>query len=211
MPDRESTHLNAANAVQHVFVDEAGDPTLFSSAGKPIVDTLGCSRFFILGKLEVDDPTVLETKLDALRYGFIADPYFAGVESFRPERKKTAVQFHAKDDCPEVRYSVLSLLRAETDSLRFHAVLCDKAKLLQREIERREGDPRYRYQPDSIYDGLVRSLFGKLHRIADKYEVCIAKRGTKDRNQALRAALEHAESDFEGKYGFSRGAAMSGP
>ena len=33
--------------VQHLFVGEAGDPTLFHSSGKPIVDTLGCTRFFM--------------------------------------------------------------------------------------------------------------------------------------------------------------------
>ena len=38
-----------------LFVDEAGDPTLFSGSGRAIVDTPGCSRFFILGGLEVDD------------------------------------------------------------------------------------------------------------------------------------------------------------
>jgi hypothetical protein len=67
-------------------VDEAGDPTLFHSSGKPIVGTPGCSRFFIIGKLEVDDPAALAKALTDLRQELIADPYFAGVESFRPDR-----------------------------------------------------------------------------------------------------------------------------
>lgn len=66
----------------HSFVDEAGDPTLFQGRGKPIVGTTGCSRFFILGKLEVDDPVGLGIRLTALREKLIAepafDPYFAG-------------------------------------------------------------------------------------------------------------------------------------
>jgi len=41
------------------FVDEAGDPTIFHDSGKVIADTPGCSRFFMLGKLEVDDPPAL--------------------------------------------------------------------------------------------------------------------------------------------------------
>src|SRR5712664_1547802 len=102
---------------QRLFVDEAGDPTLFHSSGKPIVDTPGCSRFFIIGKLEVDVPTALAKALTDLRQGLLADPYFAGVESFRPERKKTAVLFHAKDDLPEVRYRVLNLLRSAGKTL----------------------------------------------------------------------------------------------
>jgi len=156
-------------------------------------------------KLEVDDPSALTKALTELRQELLGDPYFAGVESFRPERKKTALLFHAKDDLPEVRYRVLSLLRSFGAALRFHAVVCDKLALLQREAERRQQQPGYRYQPDSIYDGLIRSLFSKLHRLADRYELCVAKRGSKDRNHAIQAALEHAERDFESRFGFSRG------
>jgi hypothetical protein len=79
-------------------VDEAGDPTLFHASGKSIVGTPGCSRFFIIGKLEVDDPAALAKDLTDLRQDLLADLYFAGVESFRPERQKTALLFHAKDD-----------------------------------------------------------------------------------------------------------------
>ena len=195
----------AAPEVQRLFVDEAGDPTLFHSSGKAIVDTVGCSRFFIIGKLEVDDPHALAQSLTSLRTELLTEPYFAGVESFRPERKKTALLFHGKDDLPEVRYRVFNLLVAAGSALRFHAVVCDKQALLKSEIERRTQDLRYRYQPDAIYDGLMRSLFSKFHRLADRYEVCVAKRGAKDRNHAIRAAIEHAERDFEATFGFSRG------
>ena len=175
-------------AIQWLFVDEAGDPTLFHASGKPIVDTLGCSRFFFIGKLEVDNPATLAKALTDLRLKLLADPYFAGVASFRPERRKTALLFHAKDDLPEVRHRVFEVLRSAGPSLRFHAVVCDKFALLKLEQTFRTQDPAHRYQPDSIYDGLIRSLFGKLHRLADRYEVCIAKRGAKDRNQAIQTA-----------------------
>lgn len=72
----------------------------------------------------------------------LADPYFAGVESFRPERKKTALLFHGKDDLPEVRYRVFNLLCAAGSALRFHAVVCDKQALLKSEMERRTQDSR---------------------------------------------------------------------
>ncbi|MDG4594672.1 MAG: DUF3800 domain-containing protein [Candidatus Contendobacter sp.] len=190
----------------HLFVDEAGDPTLFEGRrGKPLVGSPGCSRYFILGKLEVIDPAALAHKLTTLRMEMLNDPYFAGVESFRPERKKTAHAFHAKDDLPEVRYRIFSLLRAEGTALRFHAVVCDKNALLGREEAKRAADQTYRYQPNVLYDSLVRSLFSKFHRLADRYELCVARRGHKDRNQALTLALEHAERDFEATYGFSRG------
>ncbi|MFQ5435851.1 MAG: hypothetical protein ACE5FD_13315, partial [Anaerolineae bacterium] len=139
------------------------------------------------------------------RRELLADPYFTGVPSFRPERRKTALLFHAKDDLPEVRYAVYKLLRAAGDDLRFHAVVCDKEALRRRETARRQQQPRYRYRPDSIYDALIQSLFSKFHRLADQYELCIARRGKKDRNQAIKSALKAAEREFEQKFGLSRG------
>ena len=190
----------------HLFVDEAGDSTLFQGkSGKLIVDTPGCSRFFMLGKLEVDDPAKLDADLTALRQEMLADPYFAGVESFRPDKQKTAHLFHAKNDLPEVRYRVFNLLRAAGRSLRFHAVIRDKMALAKEEIAKREASPAYRYDLNAPYDDLAQSLFSKFHGIADHYHLSIAKRGQRDRNSALLAALERAENDFEQSYGFRRG------
>ena len=119
MPDSDT----ATETVQRLFVDEAGDPTLFQGRGKVIVDTPGCSRFFIIGKLDVDDPPALADPVERLRAELLSDPYFGGVESFRPERKKTALLFHARDDVPKVRYRVLCLLRRAGETLRFHGRL----------------------------------------------------------------------------------------
>lgn len=190
---------------QWLFVDEAGDPTLFNRKGEPLVGSEGCSRFFILGKLEVDDPQALSPALTNLRQEMVNDPYFAGVSSFDPARQKTALLFHAKNDLPEVRYQVLKLLARSGAALRFHAVVADKQALLQRETARRQQDPHYRYNPDSIYDHLMQSLFAKFHRLADQYELYIAKRGNRERNQAIRIAIQAAEQEFEQKFGLSRG------
>ena len=71
--------INDADALS-IFVDEAGDPTLFKGRrGKPLVGSPGCSRFFILGKLEVENPTALAQKLKELRTELLNDLYFAGV------------------------------------------------------------------------------------------------------------------------------------
>lgn len=191
--------------ILNIFVDEAGDPTLFANRRRAIVGTPGCSRFFILGKLEVDDPAGLAQRLTALREQLLANPYFGGVPSFDPARGKTAVAFHAKDDLPEVRYEVFKLLAEEGDTLRFYAVVCDKERILQDVLRRNEKEPDYRYQHNELYDGLMRSLFGKFHRLADEYEVCVARRGQSDRNEAIRVAIDHAERDFMAKFGFGRG------
>lgn len=123
----------------------------------------------------------------------------------KPERRKTSLLLHAKDDLPEVRVNVFDLLRSFDPTLRFRAVVCDKEVVRVREEKKREIFPGYRYNPDHLYDELARSLFGKFSHKADGYHLWIAKRGNKDRNAALRTALEHAEADFTQSFGFSRG------
>jgi len=52
----------------HIFVDEAGDPTLFGKkrGSDTIVGNEGCSQYFIMGKLEVHDPVAFSTALHEL-------------------------------------------------------------------------------------------------------------------------------------------------
>lgn len=188
-----------------IFVDEAGDSTLFANRRRSIVGAHGCSRYFIIGKLEVDDPAGLSHRMTELRRELLAHPYFQGVPSFDPARKKTSVMFHAKDDLPEVRYQVFDLLVREGDNLRFHAVVSDKEAVLKTVRGRNASDPGYHYHHNELYDRLMRLLFGKFHRLADDYEVCVARRGNRDRNEALRNAIDHAERDFEATFGFGRG------
>ena len=97
--DRESG-LSEQRLIHYYFVDEAGDLTLFGRRGKVLVGTPGCSRFFMLGVAQLPDPAAVERALNALRTGLLADPYFKGVPSMRPERRRTAMFFHAKNDLP---------------------------------------------------------------------------------------------------------------
>ncbi len=107
-------------SIRHYFVDEAGDGTLFNKRGRIIVGTEGCSRFFILGLLDVLGPESLAREMEELRARLLADPYFKGVPSMQPEAKKTALAFHAKDDVPEVRREVFYLTVApQTAFLRY--------------------------------------------------------------------------------------------
>lgn len=203
----ETTSSDPAPDLCHLYVDEAGTPDIFDAKGRNNIGQQGCSRFFFLGMLEVDDSVRLSEALKNLREELLADPYFNTAESFKPERKKTALLFHAKDDLPEVRVKVFDLLRSFGSELRFRAVVCDKQVIHQREVAKREQTPGYRYNPDHLYDELARSLFGRFCRMADNYRLRIAKRGNKDRNSALRTAIEHAEADFAQSFGFSRGGA----
>jgi hypothetical protein len=129
----------------HYFVDEAGDAALFAKGGKIVVATEGCSRFFIEGKLECRDVKALTDDLDRLRAELLADPYFKDVPSLDPTRKRTALNFHAKDDPTEVRFLVFKLLAKH--ELRFMAVVRDKLELLDYALQRRRIDPAYPLRP----------------------------------------------------------------
>lgn len=138
----------------HFFVDEAGDPTLFDSKGRIMVGQEGCSKTFILGKLDAADPAGLHAGLERLRGELLADPYFKRVPSMQAERGKTALAFHAKDDVAEVRREVFKVLMAL--ELRFYAVVRNKASLLDYVRQRNEREPGYRYRGDELYDTLLR-------------------------------------------------------
>jgi hypothetical protein len=132
---------------QVYYVDEAGDSTIFSRKGKILIGTEGCSRFFVLGLLEVGDIISLQNELKGLRKDLLGDPYFKGVPSMQVEAGKTAVAFHAKDDLPEVRREVYKVIR-ERDDLRFFSVVSDKFSTLAYIQSHQSHDPAYKYKPD---------------------------------------------------------------
>lgn len=182
-----------ARPVCSYYVDEAGDGTLFNRKGQVMVGKPGCSRFFVLGLAEIAHPDSLAKELSDLRVRLLGDPYFRGVPSLQPDARKTALAFHAKDDLPEVRREVFSLLLKH--DIRFFAVVRDKRSVLGYVRQRNEREPTYRYHPDELYDSLVRRLFrDRLHE-ADAYVIWFAKRGRSDRTGALRAALELARKE----------------
>ena len=182
-------------SVRNYYVDEAGDGNLFSRKGCVIVNTRGCSRFFILGLADIPDTEALGRDLRSLRQQLLADPYFEGVPSMQPEARKTALAFHAKDDLPEVRREVFALLLRH--EFRFFAVVRDKIKVVEYVRQRNERDHDYGYHPNELYDYLVRRLFrDRLHR-DDEYRIFFAKRGTSDRTRALLRALKAARNRFQ--------------
>jgi hypothetical protein len=184
----------------HYFVDEAGDPTLFDRKGRIIIDQPGCSNFFILGKMEIDDPVEVEQALEDLRAELIADPYFKHVPSMQLVNRKTAIAFHAKDDLPEVRREVFKLLLQK--KLRFNGVVRDKRDLVTYVQQQNERDVTYRYRQDEQYDLLVNELCRNLHHMAEDVRICFAKRGSRSRSAAFRLALEEAAKSFKRSFGF---------
>jgi len=172
----------------HYFLDEAGDATLFDTRGRSLIGTEGCSRFIMLGLLDVKDPVHLAREMNDLRTLLLADPYFKSVPSMQKEQRKTALMFYAKDDIPEVRREVYSLLMRH--DLRFFAVVQDKQQLLEYVRRRNQEDPTFRYHPNQAYEYQVRCLFsGRLHK-EEAYNIHFSRRGKSDRTEALREALE---------------------
>lgn len=193
---------------RYYFVDEGGDGTLFAGRGRVIINTPGCSRFFMIGLLDVADPAFLQTAFEDLRSRLIKDPYFKDVPSMQAADKKTALAFHAKDDLPEVRKEVFELLRG-MDGLRFFAVVTDKFSVLDYVRQQNERSVSYRYQPNELYDSLVSRLFkDRLHQDGG-YEIMFSKRGKSDRTSALKNALDAARQRFTNKWGITSDAPMN--
>lgn len=181
------------------YVDEAGDLSIFNAKGRNIVGTEGCSRFFILGKLDVPDPIRLAEALNELRQRLLADPYFSGVPSMSPKKRKTARMFHAKDDLSEVRREVFTLLK--TFDVRFYAVVRDKQVIIEKVKEYQRKRPDYHYRPNQLYDRCVPPLFeNRLHK-GEGYRIVFARRGSSDRTDAFEQGLQQAKSKFRQKWG----------
>jgi hypothetical protein len=194
---------NPPKSICNYYVDEAGDGTLFSAKGKVIIGQEGCSRYFMLGILEVSDSATLSNGLTQLRNRLLNDPYFRKVPSMQPKQQKTAIAFHAKDDVAEVRREVFAELM-KYDGLRFYAVVRDKFGVLT-EVRNYKNK---RYHPNLLYDQLITRLFkDRLHK-NDEYMITFATRGSSDRTQALKTALEAARRRFERKWDIHSDATM---
>lgn len=189
------------------FVDEAGDPVLFTRGGRVAIGREGCSRYFALGLTWALDPAQLERDLASLRQDLLADRYFANVPSMQREAKKTAIFFHAKDDVAEVRREVFKVLLRHP--LQFFAVYRDKESLLAEVRAQQATDPAYRYHQNHVYDRLVTRLTReRLHRDGG-YSVQFARRGASDRTAALSAAMERARLDFATRWGITSEAPLA--
>ena len=187
--------LASSSRIAHYFVDESGDGVLFNAKGQVLVGQPGGAMgHFIMGLLEADDPAALSLDLEQLRADLKADPYFKNVPSFQPERGKTAVAFHAKDDLPEVRREVFKLLLRH--SVKFYAEVRDMRAVLSYVRERNGRNGTYRYHPNELYDSSVARLFkNRLHQY-ESCRVCYAVRGSSDRTKSFADSLVLARDRF---------------
>ena len=189
----ENTMVNNST-IRSYYVDEAGDGNLFDKRGRVIIGHEGCSRYFILGAIDVADVPALTAELNTLRESLLADPYFAKVPSMQREARKTYFGFHAKDDVPEVRREVFAVIRKH--ELRFMSVVRNKFSVLEYVRGRNSNDKEYHYHPNELYDYMVRVLFKNLLHKDDVYNITFSKRGNQNRTKSLKHALEFAQERF---------------
>jgi len=174
------------------FVDETGDGVIFDAKGRVLVGTGKVQDYFTVGMVECWSLPALIDDLATLRAQLLADPYFKGVPSLKPESGKTALFFHAKDDLPEVRREVFKIL--ERHDFSFYAVVRTMSAVARRVKELNERDPTYRYRPTELYDSAVRRLFNRKLHTRPAFDVIFASRG-KARTQALREHLLKAQAE----------------
>ncbi|MFM2084849.1 MAG: hypothetical protein RLY95_1667 [Pseudomonadota bacterium] len=173
------------------FVDEAGDTTLFGRYGKPLTNTEGVSKFFMVGRLEVGNLAALQADLDALRAELLADPLLQSIPSMQAKAAKTALFFHAKDDVPEVRHAVFKLLLKH--DLRLSVVIKEKERLASAVIKHQASHPSYRYNANGhdVYDWLIGKLFLRSDwMLGASPHITFAVRGNKARTAALKDVFE---------------------
>ena len=198
---------NRQSETRYYFIDEGGDSTLFSRKGKVLIGSEGCSRFFVLGLLDVPDPAALQRSLFDLRARLMSDPYFSNVPSMQAKARKTALAFPAKDDLPEVRREVFGVLRA-MEELRFFAVVAEKWHVLEYVRQRNESDPDNRYHPNELYDYLIRRLFKERLHKSSRFRILFSKRGKADRTAALRKALTTTQNRFAKQHDLASDASL---
>lgn len=168
----------------YFFVDESGDTTFYNRNSEWIVGKEnGASKILLMGFIRTTEPEFLRKKINELKDLVLNDEYLKSI----PSMKKTKIAFHAKDDCPEVRYNVFKLLK----DLPFtcNIVVARKTKHV---FDKFSGDTQ------KLYDSLITNLFKNVLHLSSNNYIYIATRGSKKRQipleQAIQASLKYTEN-----------------
>lgn len=187
----------SAGVTNYFFVDEAGDLTILGRRGKSRLGEEGISRCFMVGMAHITDPHAVRDELDALHLRLKQEPYLTEISSMQLAEGKTHVFFHAKDDCPEVRYEVFRCMVRLP--IKVQVVVRRKKKLL----EKLRADPQEKLNENDLYDRMVTSLFKRSLHKAEKNAIYFSHRGKINREFALRTAIKRAQENFASSTGGS--------
>lgn len=162
----------------YFFVDESGDTTFYDRRGNWIVGKEnGSSKILLMGFIRTTEPEFLRRKLDELKIDILNDAYLKDI----PSMEKTLIAFHAKDDCPEVRYKVFKLLKELPFSC--NIVVARKTKKVFN---------NYSGNTQELYDSLITHLFKKVLQLSNNNYIYIATRGSRKRQQPLEEAIHNS-------------------
>ncbi|MCI8621858.1 MAG: DUF3800 domain-containing protein [Clostridia bacterium] len=162
----------------YFFVDESGDTTFYNRNGEWVVGKEnGASPLLLMGFIRTTEPEFLRRKIVGLKSEIINDAYLKDI----PSIKKTKIAFHAKDDCPEVRYKVFKLL----NDLPFkcNIVIARKTKNV---FEKYNGNTQ------ELYDSLITHLFKNILQLSNNNYIYVATRGNRKRQEPLEEAIHNA-------------------
>lgn len=175
----------------YFFVDESGDTTFYSKRGKMIVGLEnGASEILLMGFIKTMEPEYLRKKINELRLKVIKDEYLRDISSM----KKTKIAFHAKDDCPEIRYNVFKLLK----DLPFTCNIVWVRKT-NNVFEKFDGNTQ------KLYDSLITGLFKNELQLSNNNYIYIATRGNKKRQKPLEQAIQSSWDCTENKLNTTMG------
>ena len=160
----------------YFFVDESGDTTFYNRKGEWIVGKEeGASKILLMGFIRTTEPEFLRKKLNNLKNEILNDEYLKDIPSMR----KTKMAFHAKDDCPEVRYKVFKLIKELPFSCNIVV-----ARKTEHVFKKFDGDTQ------KLYDSLITNLFKNVLHLSTNNYIYIATRGNKKRQEPLENAIQ---------------------
>lgn len=181
---------------RYYFIDEAGDLTLFNRRGDVMVGQPGCSRYFMLGVAIIEDRRQVEQALAVLRASIVSMPELQGV----PSLKGTRECFHACKDHRIVREHVMRVI--EPLPVKACVIVRDKQSIAS-QAKAQFKARGIRFKDTDVYDKMVTTLVkDRLHQ-AEHSQFVIARRGKSERREHLEAAVQHAKSMYENKWGVS--------
>lgn len=162
----------------YFFVDESGDTTFYDRNGTWTVGKEnGSSSILLMGFISTTEPEFLRRKLFELQKDISNDDYFKDI----PSIKKSLVAFHAKDDCPEIRYKVFKLLKDLPFSC--NIVIARKTEKIFK---------KFNGNTQELYDSLITHLFKNVLQLSNNNYIYIATRGSRKRQVPLEEAIHNA-------------------
>ena len=157
----------------YFFVDESGDTVFYNRKGDwNVGNENGASKILLMGCIKTLQPEYLRKRMNELKTEISNDEYLKDI----PSINKTKIAFHAKDDCPEVRYKVYKLLKELSFSCKI--VIIEKTQ---------EVFQKFNGNTQKIYDLLISNLFNGEIELCKNNHIYISIREQK-KTKTIRAS-----------------------